>query len=199
VEPEPRQYITKAGITFSVGDLKGLLTGLHDQNVYEGWLGDRYDGPQDNPFDPAPHDFQNFIAIWIRGSGRAVVMDENPKEQVWSYPVWKYEANMWAYPREKEKVDVQCILYYVDFAGADYVMQMPPETDPHVRHKTLYYWLRYQSNKAIDGRWQHSVADLDISHGKRNPDFMWVPTIPRSSTPCQTSLSPTIVDDILSP
>lgn len=160
-------------------------------------LGPRYDGdPGDNPFDPPPHKFHDFIAKWIRGSRRAVVMDRDPYTQVWSHPLWKYEANMWADLRDKMRVDVTCVLYYVNSSNnPDYIMNDPPELDLYVTHMALDYWLKYdQAGKVVDGRWKPAHPNR-----AENPDFLWVPVIPRSPGPCQANLNSTKVDEILTP
>ncbi|MBI3922001.1 MAG: Ig-like domain-containing protein, partial [Armatimonadetes bacterium] len=204
VESEPRQPRTKEGINFGVGDLKGLLTGIHfgEGPLIQGqqWLGPRYDdNPGDDPFDPPPYEFQNFIAKWIRGSGRAVVMDMDPLKEVWSHPLWKYEAKMVARSRDKMTVDVTCGLHYVaeptNPIDPNYLMNDPPESDRYVEMKSLDYWLHYNQSYWPDGgAWKPRVPGV-----AENPDFLWVPNIPRYSNECQDGLDPGRVDEILSP
>lgn len=69
LEDEPRSSITKEGIIFYVGDLKGLLTECHYSDPVDFQLGTRFN-PTNNPSyayeDVYPNDFTIAIRQWIK-------------------------------------------------------------------------------------------------------------------------------------
>jgi hypothetical protein len=204
MEPEPRapQTHTPGGysMTFWVGDLKGLLTGLYDRN----WenrprIGHRYNGEAgDNFLDPPPDVLHNDALVkYLRMKHQALVMDLDPLSDVWSYPVWKYEESMVAWPNRRDVVDVDLVLYYTGDTpfSPDYIMAAPPENDPNVAHVYLRCWLLFNSaGYASDGQWTDwpkTPSGLPARPGL--PDFAWVPTSPTQPQSCFGKLTPTTV------
>jgi hypothetical protein len=203
MEPEPRtpQTHTPGGysMTFWVGDLKGLLTGLYDKNRPGSYIGHRYGTEGDtNYFDPPPHVLHNDALIdYLHVKHQALVMDLDPGEAVWSYPVWKYEESMVARPNRRDVVDVDLVLYYTGDTpfSPDYIMATPPENDPNVGHVHLQCWLWFNSSAyASSGQWTYWPTD---SYGRPAapglPDFAWVPTSPTQPQSCFGKLNPATV------
>ena len=69
-------------IIFRVGDKKGLLTLAHFQDVIRMGNGDK------------PEEFHYWLLDYIREQGKAFVADLATGEEVWSYPIFKYDMEI---------------------------------------------------------------------------------------------------------
>jgi hypothetical protein len=87
LEPEPTQAREVLGITFSVGDLKGLLTDYHFGDGVAWSYGDEGE-PSVNPAD-----FHRMLLSWMEAQGKGfVVTFDLGGGQVWSYPAYRFES-----------------------------------------------------------------------------------------------------------
>ncbi|MBE9569245.1 MAG: hypothetical protein IMF11_01345 [Proteobacteria bacterium] len=155
LEQEPTTVNTKCGITFDVGDQKGLLSEAH-------W------------YDPVDlilrignnaHDYHKILLNWV-GNGVAVVMDVYLGDQVWNYPVVKYRMQYKKDATDPNKTHVTCTIWFADDAvPPDFVgLQYYPSTSG----KKYYYWLLGDIINPSDGEWENvSVND--------HPDLVWHP------------------------
>lgn len=89
LEAEPTEPREVDGITFSVGDLKGLLSAYHFADAAAWSYG------EGGLVDPA--DFHRVLVRWMAGQEpRGFVLTFEPRgEEVWSYPVYRHET-AWA-------------------------------------------------------------------------------------------------------
>ena len=94
-------------IIFRVGDKKGLLTLAHNND-----LGERAHGS-------APEVFHFWLLYYIKDRGKAFVADLDAGEEVWSYPIYKYEMES-SISGEIESVWVR-VYYADDLVEPDYM------------------------------------------------------------------------------
>ena len=66
-------------IIFRVGDKKGLLTLAHNSDIGE------------LPNGSVPEEFHFWLLNYIKDQGKAFVADLDPGDEVWSYPIYRYE------------------------------------------------------------------------------------------------------------
>jgi len=94
---EPTESVTfQAGgqdISFSVGDLKGLLSESH-YSTYSSFYGERYNGEEDDVSDLTPAAFHKLVSYYLGEMGVPMVFDTTATEQVWNFPVWATTLNM---------------------------------------------------------------------------------------------------------
>jgi hypothetical protein len=127
-------------IIFRVGDKKGLLTLAHNSDI-----GELADGS-------LPEEFHFWLLKHIKDQGKAFVADLDPGEQVWSYPIYKYDMQT-ARNGNVESVSVK--IYYAD----DLVV--PDYQGTNVLTNNYTYDLFLDGAGAItDGQWTgRSIAD----------------------------------------
>lgn len=83
LEPEPAAAVERAGISFSVADLKGLLTAWHSGDGPQFLVGGAGQGV------PALA-FHNRLQQWLLGGGRPLIVDTyQGGAQVWNFPAYR--------------------------------------------------------------------------------------------------------------
>jgi len=93
-------------IIFRVGDKKGLLTLAHNSDVSEYTQGAQ------------PDEFHKWLLKYIKDQKKAFVADLDAGDQVWSYPIYKYDMTS-SVTGDVESVWVK-IYYADDFVEPDY-------------------------------------------------------------------------------
>lgn len=90
---EPTTSNTVQGITFKVGDQKGLLSEAWYNTSSDGWfVGSRYDGNAgDDLQDLYPDHLLMLLQTYVRDQQIPIVLDITADEAVWNYPFYKYE------------------------------------------------------------------------------------------------------------
>ena len=131
-------------IIFRVGDKKGLITLLHDNNIVE-----IADGR-------LPENFHFWLLEYIKDQGKSFVADLDPGDEVWSYPIYRYAMDKTVFP-DRESYTVT-ISFADDFVHPDYM-------GTKIVNKTYTYDLFLDGNGVItSGQWTgESVND----HPKR--------------------------------
>jgi hypothetical protein len=92
---EPTSSNTVQGITFSVGDQKGLLSEAWYETSGDGWFeGYRYDGNAgDDLQDLYPDQLWILLQTYVRDQGVPIVLDITADEAVWNYPFYNYDLS----------------------------------------------------------------------------------------------------------
>jgi len=170
-EDEPRQVKTVQGITFTVGDLKGLLTESYYSSSCDLFVGTRYNGPSNNVQDVFPKDFHITLMKWIGTQKKAVVMDITATEEVWNYPAYKYEMTVTNDSQDASKKHFSVKVWFADDGvWKDYVGTKSFTI-------TYKYWLKFSVNGIIDGAWEGGSENTN-SNAQAHPDFIWHPSGP---------------------
>jgi hypothetical protein len=142
-------------IIFNVGDKKGLITACHESDQCS------YGDPND------PSVFHWWLLHYIKDQGTAFFADLDASEQVWNFPIYRYEMQS---ADNGSSIDVTCKIWYAsDFVDPDY-MGTQPET------KTYTYTLYVTSGAITGGEWTgSSISDhpqklvLPVGLGTYNP------------------------------
>ncbi len=176
-EPEPSHKCTYNSIVFYVGDLKGLLTEAHQWANGGGSIyGTRYNGDDNQQAyeDIYPLDFQNVLEMYLKDNQLPVLIDSDPTEEIWTYPVYKYELS---YTQENNTRHCTLTIYCATDAYTDGILDPDDTGDSHVYKKTYTYDLTLNSNgEPVSGVWTgDSVND--------HPDFAWYPEIDKTANP----------------
>jgi hypothetical protein len=155
LEPEPTHPVTVLGLSFSVGDLKGLLTDYHFADTTAWSYG------ESGELNPA--DFQRTLLSWLgdASTGFVITFDLGNGES-WSYPVYRFESRWWPDPQEEGRTHVRTTLWMAD-------IEVPPgfvgtRPYPDSAGKTFAYTLRGDPLDPVDGTW--------VSRG---PARIWYP------------------------
>jgi len=175
VEEEPSHKSTYNSVVFYVGDIKGLLAECY-QNAYGTVYGTRYTGDNgDDAFnDINPLDFQNVLETYLKDNGIPILIDADPTEEIWTYPLYRYELSYTDEGSTRHVVlKIYCATDIYDTGTLD-----PDDTDDtHFFTKTYTYDLTLDINgNPISGQWTGtSVND--------HPDFAWYPEHIASTNP----------------
>lgn len=153
---EPISSVTTHGITFTVGDLKGLLAAVY------WWCPSKLQVVR-KP-DQAHH-FHMILLQYIHDLGQAIVMDTDPAPRPaipWNHPAYKFEMNYDQDPQDPSKIIVNCKVWVVDYsANSNYIGTIDSV-------KNYKYWIKGNFNLPSGGGW--------ISSDR--PDFIWIPEYP---------------------
>lgn len=97
-EPEPREARTWQGVTFSVADQKALLLKTYELAQPEIHYGVNFRvGPDADWTAIHAEEFHRFVQAELLEKGNPFIMDSDPTDQIWNYPVW--------YARSEYRVD----------------------------------------------------------------------------------------------
>lgn len=131
---------SEENIIFRVGDKKGLLTLAHNNDIGELASGS------------APEEFHFWLLNYIKDQGKAFVADLDAGEQVWSYPIYKYDMKT---SRNGNVEAVWVMVYFADDAVE------PDYMGTQVRWAVYTYDLFLNGTGAITGgQWTgRSIAD----------------------------------------
>lgn len=167
LEPEPKKTVNYKGITFNVGDLKGLLTSYYQGATGE-TFGTRYNGEDDDFSDINPLDFFERLEEYLKEKQIPILVDTDPGEEIWTYPAYKYELS---FVNEGNIRHMTMVLYF----ATDFVNNPDDITvDTKRFEKTYTFDIEYDNNsEPIYGentKWTgNSIND--------HPDFMWYPDV----------------------
>lgn len=161
LEPEPRAPRTVDGMTFTVGEQKGLLSELY-MDCYHQFYGTRCYSSKSDP-DILPHHFHRLLLEYMKERQVPIVIDADAGSPVWNYPAYAFETT-WTTDARRGKAEVTTKLYladdnvHADFLGTKGLI------------KTYRYTLDLNAaGEVIGGAWARGT-------GKNHPDFVWVPT-----------------------
>jgi hypothetical protein len=163
LEEEPIETRVFGGVTFTVGDQKGLLSDLHfaDSALWS------YGG-DDEEVDPA--DFHRVLIDWLARQKRAMIMTFRlGNEEVWSYPAYRVELVYGPDPEEPDWSDVEATVWQVD---NDVVPDFVGARDwPSSEGKLFTYRIKGPADNPTEGAWTQSSASGRFSH----PYQIWYP------------------------
>ncbi len=166
LEQEPEAGVTYSYMTFSTGELKGLLTEASQGSIGSVY-GTAYRDASNDFSDIDPLDFQTVLQLYLRDNGIPIIMDADPGVEVWSYPIFAYELD-WTDDGSTRHVTctVRC--------ATDGVM---PDSQVNTEFvKTYTYDLYLDGGTPVGGDWTGGSVD-------DHPDFLWYPDFQRSANP----------------
>jgi hypothetical protein len=147
---------TEQGVTFGVGDQKGLMSEAHWYDSHDLMV----------KIGKEAHVFHKILLDWVGKGKTSVIMDVKFGNEVWNYPVVQYEMDYSKDASDGDKTHVTCTIWFADDA-------VPPD---YVGTKSYYseygraynYWLHGDIGDPDDGEWESaSVYD--------HPDLIWHP------------------------
>ena len=161
LEPEPTEPRDLFGITFTVGDLKGLLTSYHFADS-AAWS----HGSNGN-VDPA--DLHRVLLDWLQVDGKGLVMTfDLGGDEVWSYPVYRFESEWGLHPDNAALWQVRTVVWMAD-------MDVPPNfvgTKPYpgrTERCSNTFWKATRATRG--GQW----TGVSTAAARGRPGRIWYP------------------------
>jgi hypothetical protein len=177
LEKEPAQQHTATGpqgapVTLGVGDQKGLLAASHSQDATNSY-GDRYgDGQGSEDYnDISPDELWRLLRLYVKQQGLPLILDTEPGEQVWNYPVYAYRIEYRPQGAAGDYYGQLMLLMSDDSVPPDYVGVKP-------RYEVHTFTMRMANGATVPGsaRW----VGQSVQH---HPDFAWYPYVVLSQNP----------------
>ncbi len=170
LEPEPRESRTRLGITFETADQKAILSEMY-MNTYCNFYGQRYWNNSCDKEDLYPQEFHRLLLEFIGKGKSAMVADVNWDEQVWNFPIYKFDSSWGTGWFNDRKLKVKTTAYFADDG-------VRPD---HIG--TKWFSTTYTYNLFLDD--QDNIIGGEWSGGSSNnhPDFVWVPTADAPNPP----------------
>lgn len=163
LEPQPTAPVTTRGITFNVGDQKGLLADYHfsDSPLWE------Y-GSSQTALQPA--DLQRMVITWIGGQHKGFVIDDfTSSDQIESYPVYRFHIVYIPDPLDADKTHVQLTLWMASYHVDANIVGTTPY--PDAAGQRFDYFIYGPKDQPTGGDWEG--ASLVGKQG--HPRFIWYP------------------------
>jgi transglutaminase elicitor len=163
LEPEPTEPREVLGVTFSVGDLKGLLTDYHFGDGTAWSYGD-----QDQELSPA--DFHRTLLNWMAGGQKGFVLTfDLGGGQVWSYPVYRFES---AWGPDAQLTNVWHVTTTIWMADMDVPLNfVGTKPYPGPQGQTFEYTLVGDPRHPEEGTWTGGTGNGRFAH----PGRIWYP------------------------
>jgi hypothetical protein len=187
LEKEPRSSATLVvsgrEIPIGIGDQKGWLVACHTADpalVY----GERFtaDSPSSARDDLAPDQLWHILQLYIREQGVPIVVDVEPGEEVWNYPVYGYEVRY--QPADAgHRYRGQMTLWMADTA-------VPPDfVGLRIRKHEYTFTFEMEDERVIlgSGKWT-GLSRRD------HPDFAWYPYAAAAENP---EVDPPLVQELI--
>ena len=172
MEREPRTPVSYAAAgrsptDFTVGDLKGLLTACHAQDVANVYGGRNEGTGPDN--DIAPDELWRLLKLYIQQQHIPLIVDTDPGVQVWNYPIYSYRVVFNPVDRSGTNNCVLEIFMADDAVGPDYL-------GSKLRYERYGFTCRMSGSNVIagSGKW---------TNPNHHPDFAWYPYLAVGENP----------------
>lgn len=164
LEPEPTQAVDVAGVSFSVGDLKGLLVDYHFGDA-AAWSFGGTDGVDVNPAD-----FHRMLLNWVGAAGMGFVLTyDMGGGEVWSYPVYRFESSWSMDPADGDAWLVKTTVWMADMDVPQNFVGTKPYPGPG--GKTFEYTVHGDPRNPSDGEWTGASRSGRFAH----PGRIWYP------------------------
>ena len=191
---EPTKAVTAGGQSFTVADVKGLLTeALMDVDLAaDGWFGCRYDGPgatrlgsscanENEAYqDVTPRQLLGAFSKHIGTDRHGVVIDRHTEWEVWNQPLWKYsvtgcrdsaDAGLCGTGVVKKTCNLS-FTWAEDGVGHGEVCTPP---NGYTERSLAFSVCVKDGNVLGDRKNQRWEVTDAIARSERWPDFIWVP------------------------
>lgn len=186
--PEPRIQRTRNGIVFDTSDQKGILCEQY-MNTYCMFFGKRYWSNKDDMDDIYPDQFHQLLLEYIGTGKSAMIVDASCDEQVWNYPIYKFESNWSSGWLSENKLKVKTTCYFADDnVRPDFV-------------GTKWFSVTYTYNLFTDDNGNITGGEWTGQSSDTHPDFVWVPTAdapnPSGTVQENPNIDPRFVNEIV--
>lgn len=200
LEKEPTSAIDRAGIHFTVGDLKALLVKTYERVDAPRVFGQRFDGNQESVYeDLYPDQFHKFIRTELFEKQRPFIMDKDPGIEIWNIPVWRVWMRVTHDPEHDHVMHVMTVLWASDpdYWGRDLDRLGTREVNFIYNYDLIGNLNKNQRTFDVlfgvwtKTEWVDSVRD--------HPDFVTpIPDHPVRRSSRNKNIDPKMVDEILS-
>ncbi len=146
LEAEPEHRSVHNNVIFNIGDKKGLLAAFYYNAIYDAHSVKK------------PENFHAVLEDNIASQRTSIIMDLGSSDEVWTYPVFKYETT---FNQTGDVRHYETTIYYASYSD-------PDQTGTMVRNRTFYYYFQLDGDVVIDSGWENGS-------GQKPPKRAYIP------------------------
>jgi len=154
---EPRQAVTKNGVTFTPSDIKGLLAELYTYSEIVDLGGENYGNVN-------PGTLHAVLANWLGRHAHPIAMEATPGKEKWNYPIYAYAASS-SKRAGGRQVEVKLNIKY-----ASNINREQDQAPPNSKTKYFHYLLDLDaSGNVTGGSYYRDSSQIDLLWVARFP------------------------------
>lgn len=134
LEEEPKNRSVHNDVIFNVGDKKGILAAFYYNAIYETYSVKN------------PEDFHAILKTNIAYQNNSLIMDLGSADEVWTYPVFKYETQ---YNQTGNIRHYETTVFYAKYSK-------PDQTGTRVGDRKFFYYFQLDGNVIVGSGWEGS-------------------------------------------
>jgi hypothetical protein len=144
---EPKQSVQVGRTVFNNGEIKGLLTAIHQGDPVDLFRGRPHWSGGNSSTDLRALDFHRAILYYMRDRKEGIIFNLSLKPEVWNYPAYFYRMSGVTDTRDSRYTHVTVTLFFADddvypnFIGTDVYNSVAAEwTGDSVRNHPQFVW-----------------------------------------------------------
>jgi hypothetical protein len=170
---EPKQAVQVGRTLFNTGEVKGLLTAIHQGDPVDLFRGRPHWSGGNSSTDLRALDFHRAVLYYIRDRKQGLIFNLSLKPEVWNYPAYFFRMTGQTDFRDPRLTLVTTTLYFAD----DDVTPNFVGTDGFSR--TFTYWVQGDPRDVYNS----IGADWMGESIRNHPQFVWHPAYARPHEP----------------
>jgi hypothetical protein len=173
LEPEPTRPVRAGSVAFNTGEIKGLLSALHQGDPVDLFRGRPHWNGGNSRTDLRALDFHRAVLYYLRERNETLIFNTSLKPEVWNYPAYAFRMTGVTDPRNPSITHITTTLF---FADNDVV---PHFVGTNSFTRTYTYWVQGDPRSVNGGVAAEWTGESISSH----PQFVWHPAYQRAHEP----------------
>jgi len=154
---EPKQSVTKNGVTFAPSEIKGLLAELYTYSEIVDLGGENYGNVH-------PGTLHAVLANWLGRHSHPIAMEATPGREKWNYPIYSYASSA-AKRSGGRQVEVKTNIKYASNINREH-----DQAPPNAKTKYFHYMLELDASGNVSGGYYFRDSS--------QIDLLWVSRFP---------------------
>lgn len=170
---EPTQSVQVGRTVFNTGEVKGLLTAIHQGDPVDLFRGRPHWSGGNSSTDLRALDFHRAVLYYLRDRQEGIIFNLSLKPEVWNYPAYRFRMTGATDSRDSRITHVTATLLFAD----DDVYPNYLGTKAFTR--TFTYWVQGDPRDVYSS----VAADWTGESVRNHPQFVWHPAYARPHEP----------------
>jgi hypothetical protein len=174
LEPdEPRQSVRVGQTLFNNGEVKGLVSAIHQGDPVDFFRGKPHWSGGDSATDLRALDFHRAVLYYLRDRKEGLIFNISAKPEVWNYPAYFFRMTGYTDSTDPRRTLVTTTLFFADNdVNPNYIGTIEFS-------RTYTYWVQgdpRDGNSSIAADWMRDSI-------RNHPQFLWHPAYARPHEP----------------